>query len=469
MPAPEVTYEIVDTPVPGPTLVDSGTKFLAGLANKGAVTGAVGPRDVITSLADFEARHGTRQSYNGVDYDSVEAFFVDGGSRLFFSRIAGPAAVKASGTGTQFTVAAKGPGAYANGGTIVVASGVATVVVDGVTEVSPTLATVGDLQTWARDTGTLVDITPSVATSTAIANQATVTLASGADDRAAITDTQRQAALARFGTNLGIGEVAMPSRPTIEGHTALATHARDNNRMAQGDLTDTATVATIVAQGLAVRALGRELARHIVLLDGWSTGPGGKTVPASAAYGGLVARVAAGGNPNIAVAGPRAASQYLTDTKYQRTAAELDQLADAGIVPLVNDNGVQPSDDITPVDPVNEPEWYGAAGNRLVMRVIADALQIAKNHQHRSIAGLADLTDFGAELEAMLDTWFAARALFSADNTPAGAYKVQVLNPVNTVATLQQRKLNAALGLRIAPNSRFVNIKLTNVPLTGTL
>lgn len=350
-----------------------------------------------------------------------------------------------------------------------------TVVVDGDTEVSPTLATVGDAQDWAANVSDLVDFVPSVATTTGLSDSAARTLASGADDRASITDTQRQTALDRFVKGLGPGQVSMPSRPSIEGHTMLATHARDRNRFAYGDPTDTASASTVEAQGVAIRALGRELARHIQLLDPWLTAPGttvgtSRTIPPSAVMSGLAARIDAAGNPNQAVAGPAAISAFATDVKYARTDDERDDLADAGVTVFVNDVGqVQPFDDITPVDPDVDPEWVGAAGNRLVMRIVEDALAVAKSHMFKGVSGPRDIVDFGGDLESMLARWFLAGALFSDTGEPSGAYRVAVADPVNTTATLQDRQLNAALSLKVSPNSRMVTVQLTNVPLTGTV
>lgn len=473
LPGPDV--QILDAAPPASTLTDTGTRFIAGLSERGATSGDVAPGEVVHSLGEFTERYGARQSYNGPEYDTVEAFFAEGGSRLFFSRIAGPAAVIAQAavpaTGSKFTAKAKGPGAYYNDVTVAVASGVITVKKGATTvEVSPALADIAAAQAWATDVSEWINITPLA--SGALADSAAVTLAGGADDRTNITDTERTAALARFGRDLGPGQVSMPGDTRSQAHAMLASHALAMNRFALADAPDTATVATIVAAAAAIKALGVDKARHIQLLDPWHVAPaisgsGTRTVPPSAVHGGLAARVDAMGNPNRAVAGRRVVSRFATGLKYRRSDAEREQLANAGVTVYVDDQGVQPYDDVVPVDAATDPEWLGAAGNRFVMRVIADALDIAKNHMFGSVAGPVDLAAFQGDLKGMLAGWYADGALYGA--TAADAFRVETGAAVNTPETLAARQLRAAIALKIAPNARQVIVQITNTPLTGTL
>jgi hypothetical protein len=477
-PLPGATVEIVDGAPPATTLTDTGTAFIAGLSHRGVAAGQIPPGEALHSYAQLLARHGARQTYNGPEYDAAEAFFAEGGTRLFFSRIVGPAAVRASAgvpaATPQFTATAKGPGAYANTYTVAVAGGVVTVR-DGATvlEASPVLADVAAAEAWATNISREIDITPLAAG--ALSDSAAVALTGGTDDRAAVTDTQRQAALGRFGKNLGPGQVAMPGDARIAAYTMLAEHALDRNRFAYGDAPDTATHTTITALAALVRALGRDRARHIQLLDPWLVAPGSapgttRTVPPSGVQMGLAARIDAGGNPNRAVAGRAAVSRFAIALKRTRTDAEREALADAGVTVYISEAGaIQPYDDVTPVDPVTEPEWLGAAGNRLVMRIIADALAIANAHMFGSVSGPVDLVAFGGDLKGMLADWFAAGALFSEDGTAAGAFRVETGPAVNTTESLQARQLKAALALKISPNARQVLVTITNTPLTSAL
>ncbi len=477
MPLPGVVVDIADAASPPAQLNNTGTAFITGLSDRGATSGNLATADAVVSLPQFRSRYGVRQTYNGPEYDAVEAFFTEGGSRLFFSRIAGPAAVRASAavpaSSSKFTATAKGPGSYGNNLTVSVASGVITVKEStAIVEVSPVLADTAEAQAWASANSDYIDITPLA--SGALSDATNVALTAGADDRTNITDTERQAALDRFGSDLGPGQVLMPGDTRTAAHTMLANHAVARNRFAYGDLPDTATVATITAAAAAVRGLGREVGRHIQLLEPWLLAPadGGttRTVPPSGVQAGIAARLDNQGNPNIAVAGRNAVSRFATGVKYTRSDTDREALADAGVTVIRSIDGqVQPYDDITPVNQTTEPEWLGAAGNRLVMRIIADAQEVARSFMFQPVAGPADLAAFRGAMTEMLAGWFNRGALYSQDGTPAGAFRVEVGPTVNTPETLAARQLRAELALKLAPNARQVNVTITNTPLNGTV
>jgi hypothetical protein len=473
LPGPDV--QILDAAPGAGAQTDTATAFMAGLADRGKTSDQLTTADAVTSLADFTTKFGPKQTYNTVEYDAVEAFFAEGGARLYFSRKAGPAKVKAQANvptvTPKFTAIAKSVGAWANNLTVTVASGVITIRENGVlVETSPTLADVVAAQTWSASSS-YIDITP-VGTG-ALTDSAAVALTGGADDRTNITDTQIQAALDRFGKELGPGQVMLPGDTRAAAHTMLATHARDRNRFAYGDPPDTPTVATITALGTGMRAQGRELARHIQIFDQWYQAPGSspgstRLIAPSAVQAGLAARVDAGGNPNVAVAGPRAVSRLATGLKYARTDADREALANAGVTAIIAaPEGIQPYDDVTPVDPVADPEWLGAAGNRFVMRAISDSIAIARAHMFNQNSGPADLGDVAGDVKGMLAGWRRQRALFSRDGTAESAFRVDL--SANTPTTAEQRKLIIGEALRISPNNRQVVVQITNVPLTAAL
>lgn len=481
MTLPGATVELVDSAPPVASLTDTGTAFVIGLADRGPLVGQLTASDVVNSLGEWEAAYGERQSYNGPVYDAVEAFFTEGGGQLYFARYAGPTPVKATITvpssSAQYNVVAKSEGAWGNNLTFTMTSGVGLVKESGTTvETTPTLATVGDLIDWATDTSEYVDVTAIAALSASLTNSAARTLATGADDRTNATDTQRDTALDRFGSDLGPGSVFAPGLTTATVHQLVAEHARDHNRFGYGDAPDSATAATVAAAGTTIRALGTDVARHIQILDPWLIGPGTtagttRTVPPSGVQAGIAARNDASSlNPNRASAGRNAISRFALDVAYARSDTDRETLADAGVTVIVNKGGiVQTYDDVTPVNPTTDPEWLGAAGGRFVMRVVADALAIADGHMFGSVAGPADLAAFAGDLRGMLAGWFAIGALYSADGTAAGAFRVETGAAVNTPTTLAARQLRAALALKIAPNAREVVIQITNTPINSAL
>lgn len=483
MPAPDTLVQIVDAPAPTAPVSDTGAAFIVGFSDRGtAGTGAqsLTPADAVTSKGDFDARYGTRQSYNGPEYDAAEAYFAEGGSRLFWSRKVGPAAVRASAgvpTATpKFTATAKGPGASYNTVSVSVAGGVITVLDSGVAkEVSPVLADVVAAQQWATASSRLIDITP-VGTG-ALTDSAAVALAGGADDRVNTTDTQIQAALDRFARTLGPGQVALPGDGRQAAYTMLATHARDKNRIGVGDAPDTPTYTNVTALAASTRALGRELARHIVILDPWLIAPGAapgtlRTVPPSGVWMGLAARSdgAPGSTPNRAIAGDKLTSEFATAVKYARSQSERDALADAGVI-VVRQFGsaVEPFDDVTPVDGAVEPEWLGAATNRFVMYAVANLEAIGRTHLFEPIAGTGSLAGFNGDMASFLGQFVDSTRGPLYGDTPQDAFKVETGASVNTPATITGKQLKAAVSLKIAPNARQVVIALTNQGLGEVL
>jgi hypothetical protein len=470
LPGPDV--QIIDHAPPSAGVADTGTAFMVGLADRGATTGPLAAGDVVSSLADFTARYGARQSYSLL-YDAVEAFFAEGGARVYISRFAGPAAVRAAAnvpvSSSKFSATAKSVGAWGNNLTVSVSSGVITVKENGtVVEVSPVQADATAAAAWST-ASKYIDI--AVLASGALTDATNVALTGGADDRTNATDTQRQAALDRFVKALGPGQVLLPGDTRGQAHALIAAHALANNRFALGDAADTPTAATILTAAATDRALGRDQARHLQLLAPWLTAPGVSTgttrsIPPSAVQAGMVARSdAATGNPNRAVAGRNGISRFATAVNNTYSDADRSSLADAGVTVLIPvDNTIQTYDDVTLVDPALDPEWLGAGGNREVMNIVTKAFAVAAQHMFNQEDGPVELSGFGGDLAGMLSREKQNRALFGATNDDA--FSVNVGPTVNTPSTIQARQLRAVLGVKISPNARQVIIQLTNTPLT---
>jgi phage tail sheath protein FI len=449
---------------------------MVGLADRGVVTGPITADLAVTSLADFTSKYGARQSYS-VLYDAVEAFFAEGGNRVFISRYAGPAATKASAAvpvaGTKFTATAKSVGAWGNNLTVGVASGVITVYENGTpVEVSPAQADVTAAQAWSTGSR-YIDVTP--VGSGALTDTVPVALTGGADDRVNATDTQRQAALDRFARSLGPGQVLLPGDTRTQAHQMLAAHANANNRFALLDAPDTATASTIIATAGTDRALGRDQARHAQLLAPWVTAPGTvsgttRSIPPSAVQAGMIARSdSTTGNPNRAVAGANGISRFATGVKATFTDTDRSSLADAGVNVILStpDAGVLTYDDVTLVDPALNPEWLGAGGNREIMSLISDALGVAGAHMFAQNEGPLSLDAFNGDLKAVCLQHKARGSLYGA--TPEEAFRVETGSTVNTPTSIQNRQLKAAVAVKISPNNRQVTVQITNRPLTAAL
>jgi hypothetical protein len=471
LPGPDV--QIIDAVAPSSGAVGTDTGFMVGLADRGVVTGVLTPADAVGSVPEWEAKFGAQQSYNATEHAAVEAFFAERGRRLYFSRYAGPAAVKASAAiGAKLTATAKSVGSWGNNVSVQTsAAGIVTVRENGgVVETSPPQADVTAAVAWSTGSK-YVDL---AATGTgALADVAAASLTGGADDRTSATDTQRQAALDRFAKALGPGQVSMPGDTRTQAHTMLAQHAAATNRFAYGDLPDTAVVGTLTTAAAAIRALGRETARHIQLLAPWVTAPGvapltTRAVPPSAVQSGMAARNDINtGNPNRAVAGRNGISVFATGVKQTFTDIDRSTLADAGVtVILAGDGGIQTYDDVVPVDPNVDPEWLGAANNREVKSLVSDLFAAAAARMFDQNDGPVALDAWHGDMTGVCIRHKLRGSLYGPIEE---AFRVESGPPYNTDATAQAKKLGGAVAAKVSPSNRQVTVAFTNTPLTQAI
>jgi hypothetical protein len=485
---PKVDVQIKDSAPPSVALTGTGTAFIVGLAHKGpaetAADGLASPlaiSDAVHSLDELIAKYGPRQSYNGLEYDAAEAAFTDGVAALFFSRKVGPAAVKASITvpsaSPQYTVKAKGPGLYANGWTFTMTSGVGTLKdsAGALLEVTPTLATVADLQAWATQTSQQIDIAPSG--SGALVDSAARALAGGVDDRTNITDVQIQHAMDRFGRNLGPGNMALPgdTHPSILAYWAQ--HCATYNRWAYVDMTDSPVAATVTANAATIRALGRDLARRMIPIDGWGymTAADRQRHPAHRPGLRRDARRRRHhrrrGQPERRDRRPELLQPRVHRPEVQPHRRRPRRVRRRRRHPAAVRRGRRPPDGRHHRGRSRRrPEWLGAAGGRMLMRIVADILTIGKAHQFQQTSPKLAIADFHKDVGGMLQGWLAKGALFTDDSgAESSAFNVVTGPPVNTVDTMAAKQLNVAVSLKLTPNSRQVTAFITNTPVNGTL
>jgi hypothetical protein len=91
MPRPGVTVELAANAPTGAPVLDSGQAFFTGVAERGP-----GRAVKVQSITEYEAAFGAR-SGGSLLYDSVGAYFAEGGAVLYVSRISGATAVSATG------------------------------------------------------------------------------------------------------------------------------------------------------------------------------------------------------------------------------------------------------------------------------------------------------------------------------------------------------------------------------------
>lgn len=113
MPRPGVDVLIVNDAPPGGPQFLTGRAFFAGGTQRGPTDRAVEVR----SVAEFERTYGARSGF-ATFYDSVVAFFTEGGASLLIARVAGATAAPATAAFGGLTAVATSPGAWGNGVTV---------------------------------------------------------------------------------------------------------------------------------------------------------------------------------------------------------------------------------------------------------------------------------------------------------------------------------------------------------------
>lgn len=459
----------------------TGPWFVTGLSEKGLVDEATHVR----SLDEFVRHFGDRVAY-GQLYDALDVFFSEGGADAYVSRVVGAAAAKAEVTfndgaaAPALTIEALSEGEWANGAAEGlsaeidnVAGGTFDVVIylDGneverFAALADTTAAVAALASsdYVRgvDPGAVGD--PAAAGPT--------NLAGGADDRASIVEADWTAALALFGKDLGPGQVSAPGRTTADAHTALITHARNNNRTAYLDTADGASKATMLAAAAAQEdVVGAEYAG---IFGGWVKVPGltsgtTRSVPPSAFAAGLTARLdAAAGTSGRAPAGDQGAANYALDVTTPAgglTDDDYEDLNDANVnmIRAFRNRGVQlygfrsvTSDD----------DWRQLTSTRLRVSLTARLEAIALGYVFRTVDAKGQLLgEFNGSLAGECMNDYRAGALFGDD--PEDAFRVDTSDAINTEETLADGEIRAGVYARFSPFAELVRIDIVKVPVTG--
>lgn len=473
LPGTTVTTRQTAPPRSAPTA--TGTLFAAGITQQGPTA-----PQVIRSLSDYLAVYGARVS-NGLLYDSLDAFFNEGGAEAICARVIGPTPVYATvnlpdgSAVTSLIVTAKSYGSYANGWKIIVTgSGPYTITVEdassNVLELSPSLTTQADAVTYGQSSA-YVNI--ALGSSALIPSSETnKVLASGTDDYTDATDTQWLAAITQFTKDLGPGQIAMPGRSTATAHTNLITHAAANNRRALLDYTDTPTRATLVtAAGVDSLVANSEFAAAFApwaIIPGVTSGTT-RTVPYSAIEAGIIARNdGAGVSPNQPSAGTQyGVSQYalgLSQPAWSDTDREA--LNNGGVNVAMLINGQVTTFGYRSLAPANVPaDWLLFSNSRLVMAIVAQCQVVGLRYVLHLIDGQGIVfKDFAGDLKAVIQPYFDDGSLFGP--TPQDAYLVDTGPSVNTPDTIAALQLNAIVSLQLSPFAEMVPIQIVTTTLT---
>jgi hypothetical protein len=467
MPRPGVDVTLLDTPGGAITTpIDTGVWYAAGLTERGPSNAAV----QIISLDDYKRKFGGRVTYS-VLYDSIEAFFREGGYLAYVGRVVGPAATSGSlnltdaGAAVSLIATALGAGSWSSGFKVQIIAGTVSGsfiirITDPnnlVVEDSGNLADQFEAVAWSRVSNYIrLALGPS---SNDPSVQGPTAMSAGNDDRNNINDAGWQAAIDLFATELGPGQVSMPGRTTTTAHSQIITHVEQKNRVGILDLVDSPTVGTLTGNAGASR-FAASFAPW-VQIPGLTSGSI-RTIPPSPIIAGLIARNEASLGSNHPSAGDAGISHYAIGLTQPAWTDDNRELLNLGKVNAIRNmygsmvvygwrSGANPNVD---------RNWIDFANARLYMELTAELNAASQSFIFEEIDGQQGHT-IGAFHDALagvlLDHWNAGE-LFG--DTPDQAFNVDTSPSVNTLETLQNLELHAICYVQMAPFAEYIAIQI---------
>lgn len=460
------------------TAIQSGTWFVAGLADRGSTTEA----KTVRNLQQFVDEFGEFVSY-GMLYNAADVFFREGGAELKVTRVVGPAAKSATITlkngaaENTLKVTAASPGEWANDVEVEVSAGevegsyIITVFEDEVeVEGSPELASNELAVAWAKEQSSYITVEDLGKGDPAAG---TFELKEGADDRNNAADEHWEEAInENFPKSLGPGQVSMPGRTTDACYEAQLTHALANNRVAILDGTDSSAKATLLGDAAVGREMGITGGKG-GLFGTWVVVPGiapgtTRSVPYSCVEAGILARLASEGySPNKAGAGEKyGQSRYAIElVQPEWSEDDHEDLNDGGVnIALMKDGVVTTMGFRTMVDPLADDTWLQLSNSRLYMEIAAKANAIADTYVFEEIDGKGLVfAKLNGELRGMLLPYWPS-SLYG-ESFEEAAF-VNTGPQVNSPQTISELQINAVIEVRMSPFGERVKIEISKVAIT---
>lgn len=452
---PAVNINEAESSAPLSLPTATGRTYTAVVATKGPLT----PTDV-PNFEAYKNLYGARTPQTARYWDGVESFFKYGGSALTVVRVRKDGVIATAnlddavaGGPYSLAAAAVGHGTYYNGINLAVEDdgGRRRIVVTHdtdtrfKTETSPWSDNQQDLVDWSQKSK---NVRLTLGGAAALPVAATVSLAGGTDDFAAIVVADRIAALASFPKSLGPGQEAIAGAVTAaewDGILASAeSHARDAI-LAYPDTGDEATLTTLAETARARGKFGAAFAGFIR-----EPGPAGrpKWVSPELAICGKIGRWDSESKElgqNKPVAGPKrgllpgclGVSQTWDDE-------DLRTRLNAAGVNLIRQrpNGVTIFGWRSLADPEAEPGWINFGHRRMQVALIAKIDAVLEEYLFEEIDGEGTLFKDvqGSVVSRVLDPYYQAGSLYGA--TAQDAYRCVCDRNNNDATSIQNRELH---------------------------
>ncbi len=456
-----------NAPPSAAALTDTNTAFMIGLTDQGTPGLAV----ECTSLAEFEAAFGPTSTTNLL-FNEVDVYLREEGQTVYVSRKVGPGAkaatiiLKDSASAATLAVTAKYVGEYANKYKVVVTEESTEYAITIENAKGETLEKHTKIKTRLEATELTwqyVVVTLS-GSSVKVPEKGTFELATGTDERAAITGAEikkcAEEALVGFANLQPAGQVIDPGNTATGSHEALLNHCaeHEHNRVAVLSLAKGTQAEVEAAVATAAALPNAELGFMVVGSLGCpGVTPGTeRTVSGSTVAAALCARGDAKGSPGIAPCGIEWPLRYCTRTDSDFGNEARQTLFNAGantfhlaynILSLWGFQSLVPEATSTIYDQFNHTRTRMAIKAKAAL---INAKVLFEDITEKMLAGYnTDLTAMLRELEDV-----EAISAFSVNTGPA----------VNTQASIEKQEVKAIVEIQMPPYASFAVIELISVP-----
>jgi hypothetical protein len=476
MPRPGTDILIVDGAPPGAAALDTGTAFMFGVAERGPVDRAV----KVPSVDDYAETFGSR-SGGSLLYDSVSAYFSEGGGSLYVARVGGAGLASATATlGTVLTVDAASPGTWGNDLTVETVApsalehlrapraSVPTVIVvklaGEVVDRSYVVNSADEAVAWSR--GRAYVSLSVLAPGDLPPNGTTATLAGGADATGSGA-SDIDDALALFEYGMGPGQVLGPGYTTTGVHESILAHCDATHRCGLLDLPDSGDPTVLAAAIDALRDVSG--VRFVAAFAPWAiypaeVSPATVTIPYSAIEAGIISRVDRAGNPNAPAAGADGVSRLAVGLSQTYTDNERQALNELGIDLAKEIYGdVRTYGYRTAAGP-EDRNWLWYGNSRTLMAIAYECDAVAEAYVLKQIDGRRQLfSRLNKDLAGVCARYYDMSALYG--ETPADAYLVDTGPGVNTDETIANGEVHAVVKVKCSPAAEWVSIRIVKVPV----